>query len=125
MLKSSLLGLMLSMLTIGMTSIAKPAQAVTKNWTGCPVSSTYGVDPGPRFSVSWVVSGENRVIAFQGDHIKLGAGKGNMTLAQLDRWKYILEQLRTAAAKKIKVTVYYDDETRHVKAVIARWNQNC
>ena len=125
MLKFSLLGLILSMLTIGITSEAKPAQATIKNWTGCPVSSTYSVDPGPRFSVSWVVSGERRVISFQPDQIILGGGKGNMTLGQLNRWKHILEQLRTAATKNVKVTIYYDDETRKVRTVIARWNENC
>ena len=125
MFKSATLALSLSVLALSIIAIPQPVQAAKKNWTGCPVSSTYGVDPGPLFSVSWVVSGERRVIAFQQDHIKLGGGKGKMNLGQLNRWKAILEQLRTAAAKKVKVTVYYDDANRHVTAVIAHWNQNC
>lgn len=105
--------------------LALPAHAATKNWIGCPISSSYSVDPGPRYSVSWVVSGERRVIAFQQDKILLGGGKGMMTLGQLNQWKHVLDGLNTAAAAKVKVAVYYDDVSGHVLTIAARYNQTC
>lgn len=125
MFRSSIFSVMLTMLVISICSIPQPVQAATKNWTGCPISSTHSVYPGPKFGVSWVVSGVNWVIAFQPDYIKLGGGAGSMTLGQLNRWTSILEQLRTAAEKKVKVTIYYIDTTKHVKGVKVRWNKPC
>lgn len=106
-------------------SASLTAHAGTKNWMGCPITSFYGVDPGPKFSVSWSVSGEPAVISFQRDRIQLGGGKGMMTLGQLNQWKHFLDELRTAAVAKVKVQVYYDEASRRVLSIVARYNRSC
>jgi hypothetical protein len=109
---------------LGLASVS-PAQAATEDWTGCPVKSFYSVDPGPKLSVSWSVSGDRRVIAFHADKIVLGGGKGLMSSAQLARWEPLLGELRNAANQKVKVRVFYDDATRDVLGINVLYDQGC
>lgn len=109
---------------LSMASIAE-VEAATKEWIGCPIKSFYAVDPGPMFSVSWSVTGEELVISFQADKILLGGGKGMMSASQLAQWAPYLDELRAAASQRVKLQVFYDDSTRVILAINVLYNQKC
>jgi hypothetical protein len=118
------LGFLACVAFLGLGSMTQ-AHAATQDWTGCPVKSFYSVDPGPKLSVSWSVTGDRRVIAFHADKIVLGGGKGMMAPAQLTRWEPLLNELRNAASQKVKVRVFYDDDTRDVLGINVLYDQGC
>jgi hypothetical protein len=117
-------GFLMFVACLGLASTPQ-ARAATQDWTGCAVTSYYSVDPGPKLSTSWSVSGERRVIAFHADKIVLGGGKGLMSPAQFARWDPILSELRNAASQKVKVRVFYDDATRDVLGINVLYDQGC
>lgn len=115
------------LLGVTLLSTRPPADVETapKQWTGCPVRSFYDVDAGPKFSVSWTVTGEAAAISFQADRILLGGGKGMMTPSQLAQWEPYLAELRNAASQRLKVLVFYDDVTHAIAAIDVLYDQKC
>ena len=109
---------------LGLASLPH-VEVAPKEWTGCPVRALYGVDPGPRFSVSWIVTGQKAVISFQADKIVMGGGKGMMSASQLAQWGPYLDELRNAASQKVKVQVVYDDATNAILGINVLYDQNC
>jgi len=101
------------------------SEAATKQWIGCPEQSFYNVDPGPKLSVGWLVTGDTRIISFQIDKILLNGGKGMMSPGQLAAWAPYLDELRNAASQRVKVQIFYDDTTNVVTAIKVLYSQRC
>ena len=76
-MKQTIRSVLLSSLAIAFLD-ASYVSAETKNWIGCPVQSINSIDPGPRLSVSWSITGMPPIVSFQADKILLGGGSGNV-----------------------------------------------
>lgn len=101
------------------------AEAASQNATGCPNGAWTDWSAGSGVSISWSFQGIRAVIAFHPDRIVYGGGIAPLSSAQVERYAPTLDNLRAAAAAQRAVTLYWDDATNTVSALIVRWNQPC
>jgi hypothetical protein len=107
----------------GLFAFSTSAEAAS--FAGCPISGQTDIRNGPRISISWIIEGDARNIAFGPTGIQLGGGIGNMTAAEAAFYEPVLADLRAAASARRKVTVFYDSSNRAITAIRVNWNDAC
>ena len=83
---------------------------------GPPLSKPSGVLPGTHVTLNFAPTG---IV------LDAAAGAQRMQRAQLDSWRPVIEELRTAAANKILIRVSFDEKSKAVTGLQLLYSQRC
>lgn len=106
-------------------------EASAGNQILCPSHSNIIHNPSTgNFAMSWGVgttaSGIGTMaVVFTPTKLLLGGGMVDLSRAQLEYWKLIIDELRAASEKRVRVQVFFNDQTKEITTLQVLYYQPC